>query len=296
MSTRTPVTTAATPATVPATVASAPAPTPLPGDLTEMEMRENLLRKQKELIELQQKKIEIEYLQTKARLQQQQVTRTIRMSANWINSFQILLITQLQQQFQAVPLLPPEPPVALSSLKPAIEELAKGPKVAEAAKPETAAPVAKIEPEELKIPPQSSVQRAAVRRSKTPEKSSGSPSKKFKEDRSAKDKEKRKRKDSSSSNGGNINNNKDRPRKGKESGGDVEEDRGVEEADGQPPKPRNLREAAKSMPRIPKISDRSAAAAPRDPRLQHKQSAGECRFYRRIFIFFVFLFFFLRTW
>ena len=119
------MTTAATPATVPATVASAPAPTPLPGDLTEMEMRENLLRKQKELIELQQKKIEIEYLQTKARLQQQQVTRTIRMSANWINSFQILLITQLQQQFQAVPLLPPEPPVALSSLKPAIEELAK---------------------------------------------------------------------------------------------------------------------------------------------------------------------------
>jgi pre-mRNA cleavage complex 2 protein Pcf11 len=70
VSTRTPVTTAATPATV----ASVPVPTPLPGDLTEMEMRENLLRKQKELIELQQKKIEIEYLQTKARLQQQQVT------------------------------------------------------------------------------------------------------------------------------------------------------------------------------------------------------------------------------
>lgn len=37
-------------------------------------MRESLLKKQKELLELQQKKLEIELLQTKARLQQQQVS------------------------------------------------------------------------------------------------------------------------------------------------------------------------------------------------------------------------------
>jgi pre-mRNA cleavage complex 2 protein Pcf11 len=43
-------------------------------DLCETEMRESLLKKQKELLELQQKKLEIELLQTKARLQQQQVT------------------------------------------------------------------------------------------------------------------------------------------------------------------------------------------------------------------------------
>ena len=36
-------------------------------------MRDSLLKKQKELLELQQKKLEIELLQTKARLQQQQV-------------------------------------------------------------------------------------------------------------------------------------------------------------------------------------------------------------------------------
>lgn len=40
-------------------------------------MRESLLKKQKELLELQQKKLEIELLQTKARLQQQQVIETI---------------------------------------------------------------------------------------------------------------------------------------------------------------------------------------------------------------------------
>ncbi len=43
-------------------------------DLCETEMRESLLRKQKELLELQQKKLELELLQTKARLQKQQVT------------------------------------------------------------------------------------------------------------------------------------------------------------------------------------------------------------------------------
>lgn len=42
-------------------------------DLCETEMRESLLRKQKELLELQQKKLELELLQTKARLQKQQV-------------------------------------------------------------------------------------------------------------------------------------------------------------------------------------------------------------------------------
>jgi pre-mRNA cleavage complex 2 protein Pcf11 len=42
-------------------------------DLCEAEMRESLLKKQKELLELQQKKVEIELLQAKARLQQQQV-------------------------------------------------------------------------------------------------------------------------------------------------------------------------------------------------------------------------------
>jgi pre-mRNA cleavage complex 2 protein Pcf11 len=48
---------------------------PVPAsDLCETEMRESLLKKQKELLELQQKKLEIELLQTKARLQQQQVT------------------------------------------------------------------------------------------------------------------------------------------------------------------------------------------------------------------------------
>ncbi|KZS15428.1 putative Pre-mRNA cleavage complex 2 protein Pcf11 [Daphnia magna] len=52
----------------PAAVPTVPA-----SDLCETEMRESLLKKQKELLELQQKKLEIELLQTKARLQQQQI-------------------------------------------------------------------------------------------------------------------------------------------------------------------------------------------------------------------------------
>ncbi|KAI9553963.1 hypothetical protein GHT06_019234 [Daphnia sinensis] len=48
-------------------------PTVPASDLCETEMRESLLKKQKELLELQQKKLEIELLQTKARLQQQQI-------------------------------------------------------------------------------------------------------------------------------------------------------------------------------------------------------------------------------
>jgi hypothetical protein len=40
--------------------------------LTEARMREELLRKQKELIELQQKKLELELLQAKAQLEEQQ--------------------------------------------------------------------------------------------------------------------------------------------------------------------------------------------------------------------------------
>lgn len=57
----------------PAAVPTVPA-----SDLCETEMRESLLKKQKELLELQQKKLEIELLQTKARLQQQQVTETMK--------------------------------------------------------------------------------------------------------------------------------------------------------------------------------------------------------------------------
>lgn len=45
-------------------------------------MRDSLLKKQKELLELQQKKLEIELLQTKARLQQQQVCFLPTTSAN----------------------------------------------------------------------------------------------------------------------------------------------------------------------------------------------------------------------
>jgi hypothetical protein len=63
-------------------VAAAPAPTVLAvkaaandleqSRLTEARMREELLRKQKELLELQQKKIELELLQAKTRLEEQQ--------------------------------------------------------------------------------------------------------------------------------------------------------------------------------------------------------------------------------
>lgn len=42
-------------------------------DLTEIEMRESLLKKQQELLELQQEQLKIELMQTKARLHHQQV-------------------------------------------------------------------------------------------------------------------------------------------------------------------------------------------------------------------------------
>ena len=64
-------------------------------------MRESLLKKQKELLELQQKKVEIELLQAKARLQQQQVRRNstvkfIIIINIYVLNFQIQLIQTAQ--------------------------------------------------------------------------------------------------------------------------------------------------------------------------------------------------------
>ena len=70
----------------------------------------------------------------------------------------------------------------------------------------------------------------------------------------------------------------DRFRKAKEA------DNGVDEARAEENQSRNMRDAAKSMPRIPKLSERKSAPT-RDPRLQ--KPVGEfCHFQRSFFIFF----------
>lgn len=77
----------------PAAVPTVPA-----SDLCETEMRESLLKKQKELLELQQKKLEIELLQTKARLQQQQVTETMKSYfMTWLNHHALCFLDTAHQ-------------------------------------------------------------------------------------------------------------------------------------------------------------------------------------------------------
>ncbi|KAK4008023.1 hypothetical protein OUZ56_013182 [Daphnia magna] len=266
----------------PAAVPTVPA-----SDLCETEMRESLLKKQKELLELQQKKLEIELLQTKARLQQQQIQLISTVQKTPLDVVNGLPIPEETPAFFAAsPLdetnLPVAPPSDAFSV-PEPMELALTP------------PDVSIE--ELIVQQQPVAITESVephhRSSRSPEKRTEA--KKDKKDRDRdRDKEpgrKKSRKDSGQEDARSKSKDSSRARKGKEQQhpesvivlesepvkGMSGEDEVVVVGGRVAPQLRNhpnLRDAAKAMPRIPKISQRHPSAAggqsapqSRDPRL-----------------------------
>ncbi|XP_032785055.2 uncharacterized protein LOC116922762 isoform X3 [Daphnia magna] len=266
----------------PAAVPTVPA-----SDLCETEMRESLLKKQKELLELQQKKLEIELLQTKARLQQQQIQLISTVQKTPLDVVNGLPIPEETPAFFAASPLDetnlPVPPPSDAFSVPEPMELALTP------------PDVSIE--ELIVQQQPVAITESVephhRSSRSPEKRTEA--KKDKKDRDRdRDKEpgrKKSRKDSGQEDARSKSKDSSRARKGKEQQhpesvivlesepvkGMSGEDEVVVVGGRVAPQLRNhpnLRDAAKAMPRIPKISQRHPSAAggqsapqSRDPRL-----------------------------
>ncbi|XP_059351204.1 uncharacterized protein LOC130696000 isoform X2 [Daphnia carinata] len=284
--------------TKPAAKVAQPAavPTVPASDLCETEMRESLLKKQKELLELQQKKLEIELLQTKARLQQQQIQLISTVQKSPLDVANGLPIPEETPAFFAASPLDdtnlPVPPPSDAFTVPEPMELALTPPDVSIEELIIQQPVAITEPVE-----------PHHRSSRSPEKKTEAKKEKKDRDRD-RDKEpgrKKSRKDSGQEDSRSKSKDSSRARKGKEqhhpenvivldsetgkgpSGEDevvVVGGRAAPQSRNQP----NLREAAKAMPRIPKISQRHPSAtgpsAPqsRDPRLMMlKPSQAERR-------------------
>jgi len=232
-------------------------------DLCETEMRESLLKKQKELLELQQKKLEIELLQTKARLQQQQIqmiqTTQHDMLVDVPLSSDLIALNATKSRVKKEEMHSMFPAVSSTCTTGdflQIDELmdvSTGGKITE-----ERCTVLKEENATCKLTsPKRSSSKSPDKKSSSSLDHSISPNhKNAKEEKKDKDKDKESRKGSKAEW-----KKKYLARKGKEqmqSGSAEQVDADVDM------KPRNLREAAKAMPRIPKISER----LPRDPRLQ----------------------------